>query len=122
MEKLSESEIEEFIQGQVKAWNARDKPKFIGYYKSVTPGSLKIEYANRPIEGNGWAVLEQMWESSNNIVDIDVIKTIINGNEAICYHINRMPSRNLDIHTMEIYHFDGQDLSVKYFIKPEAGV
>ncbi|NNC38695.1 MAG: nuclear transport factor 2 family protein [Acidimicrobiales bacterium] len=113
------AKIEKFIHDQVAAWNARDKDAFFKLYKAACPGNMTIEYVGRPIETDSWAVLDNMWETSNALVDIDIVKTVVNANEAVCYHINRMPSRGLDIHTMELYRFDGDDMHVKYLIKPE---
>jgi len=112
--------IESFIHDQVAAWNARDKDTFFKLYKEACPGKMTIEYVGRPIDPDAWAVLENMWESSNALVDIDIVKTVVNANEAACYHINRMPSRKLNIHTMELYKFDADDMFVKYLIKPES--
>jgi len=119
MSESQEEKIEKFILAQVDAWNARDKETFFSLYKAACPGKMTIEYVGKPIAPDAWAVLDNMWETSAAIVDIDMVKVVVNGSEGASYHINRMPSQGLDIHTIELYSFDGDDLHIRFFIKPE---
>lgn len=109
--------ISEFIHAQVAAWNARDKDTFMGLYRGIVPGKLVIEYVGKPVSPDPMAVLEQMWTNTNAIVDIEESVMIVNGTEAACHNINKMPSRGMNIETVELYHFNGDDLHIRYFIK-----
>lgn len=115
----STEQIKTFIHDQVDLWNAKDREGFFACYKKIAKGRLVIEYVGRPIPDDAWQVLEQMWDTTNSDVEIEVAETIINGNEVACHHINKMPSKGINIQTVEIYKFDGDDLYVRYFIKPE---
>jgi len=109
--------ISAFIHAQVQAWNQRDKKAFLAAYRKIAPGKLTIEYVGRSAPADGWAVLEQMWENTNAIVDIEEVILSVNGSEAACHNINHMPSRDMKIHTVELYAFDGDDVNVRYFVK-----
>lgn len=108
--------ITAFIHEQVKAWNRRDKEAFFAAYRKIAVGTLTIEYVGRSAPSDGWAVLEQMWENTNAIVDIEEVLLSVNGSEAACHNINHMPSRNMEIHTVELYAFHGDDVNIRYFI------
>ena len=106
-----------FVHTQVKAWNAHDKEAFLAAYKEIAPGKLTIEYVGRSAPSDGWPVLDQMWSNTNSIVDIEECTMIVNGNEIACHNFNHMPSRGAKIETIELYKFDGDDLSIRYFVK-----
>ena len=106
-----------FVHAQVKAWNARDKDAFLAAYKAIAPGKLLIEYVGRSAPADGWAVLEQMWTNTNALVNIEECTLIQNGSEIACHNYNHMPSRDARIETIELYKFDGENLSVRYFVK-----
>lgn len=110
------AKLESFLHAQVKAWNAHDRDAFFKVYRAMAPGKLEIEYVGRST-GEGWAILENMWDTTNAIVEVEVITTILNGREAACHHINHMPSLDRKVETIELYRFDGDDLYIRYFIK-----
>jgi hypothetical protein len=107
----------QFVHAQVKAWNARDKTAFLAAYKAIAPGEFLIEYVGRSAPADGWAVLEQMWTTTNAIVDIEECTMIANGSEIACHNYNHIPSRDTRIETIELYKFNGENLFVRYFVK-----
>lgn len=109
--------IERFLHGQVECWNNGDKEGFFEHYRSVTRSGLSIEFVGRPLPTDSWEILEGMWAQQQPRCRIEVRETIINGEEAACYHYNAMRDGNGGIETIELYRFDGGRLWVRYFIK-----
>jgi len=110
--------LEKLLQHSIDCWNNRDRDAFMEAYRKLAPGKLTIEYVGKQ-SGDGWAILDNMWETTNAIVDIEVVKKIVNGDEVACHNINKMPSKNMTIHTIELFKFDGDDCHIRYFIRPE---
>jgi hypothetical protein len=116
--RIDKAKIEGFLHGQVNAWNAHDKVTFLNLYRAMTPENLRLQYVGQPL-GDGWAILENMWSTQNDKIEIEVIKTIIVGAEAACHHRNRVIGTDSAIETIEVYAFGEDDLSVRYFVAAE---
>lgn len=114
---MNESTIELFMHAQVKAWNAGDKQGFFAAYRAVAPAGLQIEYVGRSPMADGWPILESMWAQQNAKIEIEEVALIINGNELACHNRNQVRGQALAIDTIELYHFDRDRLTVRYFIR-----
>jgi hypothetical protein len=114
---MEQHAIESFLHTQVAAWNAGDKAGFFAAYRSVAPQGLRIEYVGRP-EGDGWPILEQMWEQQSAKVEVEEVVAIVNGQEAACHNRNKLRGTARAIETVELYRFDAGTLQVRYFIAP----
>ncbi len=112
---VNTAKIERFLHGQVEAWNAHDKESFFGLYKALSPNGLAIDYVGQPVRP-AWDILEDMWAKQNDKIRIEVAKTIINGSEAACHHLNHVTGAGFAIETIELYAFGDGELSVRYFI------
>jgi hypothetical protein len=112
---VSKEQIEHFLHGQIEAWNAHDKAAFFGLYKAMSPHGLTIDYVGQPPR-EAWEILETMWAQQNDKITIEVAKTIINGTEAACHHLNKVNGADFAIETIELYAFGDGVLSVRYFI------
>jgi hypothetical protein len=110
---LSKEDMEHFLHGQLDAWNKKDKAAFFAHYHAAAPNGLTIEYVGRPLS-DPWKILEDMWNNNNAAMTVEAIHTVINGDEAACYHHNKTAASN--IKTIEIYAFKDGALHVRYFI------
>ncbi|QCG68145.1 nuclear transport factor 2 family protein [Pseudomonas veronii] len=108
--------IEHFLHGQVDCWNRSDKEGFMAHYRKIAPKGLTLEYVGQPLQG-AWAVLENMWERQQPHIRIEVIRCIINGNEAACHHSNNRVNGEPGIQTIEVYRFEDGLLQVRYFVE-----
>ena len=113
----SQQDIESFLHGQIAAWNAGDKEAFFGCYRAAAPRGLTIDYVGKPPR-DGWEILETMWAEQIDKIEIEVIKTVINGVEAACHHYNNVRGTDMTIETIETYSFDDGRLAIRYFIAP----
>jgi len=109
--------IERFMRGQVHCWNAHDKAGFLAWYREVAPNGLDIEYVGRDEQADGWFVIEEMYDKHNAQIRLEVVTTIVNGNEAAVHHRNRIAGTDLAIESLETYRFDAGRLWVRYFLK-----
>ncbi|WP_394242568.1 nuclear transport factor 2 family protein [Halopseudomonas laoshanensis] len=116
MNNVDNVEIENFLHGQLKCWNAGDRDGFFEHYRKVSPNGLDIEYLGRPVM-EGFAVLEGMWDQQNSKFSVEVALSIIAANEAACHHRNVMRDGSAVIETIELYKFEEGRTLVRYFIK-----
>jgi len=121
MATLDQARIENFMSGQVAAWNRHDRAGFMALYREMAPEHLDIQYAGRPRQDDGWFVIEEMWDKHNGQITLDVGMTIINGQEAAVQHHNLINGTDLSIESIETYRFEPGKLFVCYFLKPPAG-
>jgi hypothetical protein len=108
--------FEHFLHGQVECWNNSDKEGFLAHYRRISPNGLTIEYVGRP-PADAWAILENMWQQQQPRIRIEVVASILNGNEAACHHRNRIIGTDDAIDTIELYKYENGRLAVRYFIK-----
>jgi hypothetical protein len=107
--------IRSFLHQQVELWNAGKKDEMFALYHQIVPGRMTIEYVGiPPLEG--WAALEDMWQRFAGKVFIEPKEVMVTGQEAACYHHNTTigagtPPRP----SIELYKFDGDDVSIRYF-------
>jgi hypothetical protein len=113
---MNKTAIEKFLHAQARAWNDGDKRGFFGAYSAAAPSGIEIEYVGQPA-GDGWTILEAMWERQNAKIQIEEVVAIVNANEAACHNRNRVRGTATCIETIELYRFDSGRLQVRYFIK-----
>ena len=108
--------IQAFLHEQVACWNRGDKEGFFNCYRAIAPTRLEIEYVGKHT-GDGWPILEGMWENNQAKIEIEEVAMVINGCEAACHNRNNIKGTDSAIETIEIYRFgnDG-DVYVRYFI------
>ena len=116
---MTATQIEAFLKGQVDAWNRRHKAAFMGLYRDASPNGLEIDYVGQP-QRDPWEILETMWTNQIDMIEVEVVKKIINGREAACHHKNHIRGSGTWIDTIELYAFDDGRLSVRYFIQPPS--
>lgn len=116
MSNIGSREIEAFLHGQIKCWNAGDRNGFFEHYQKIAPNGLEIEYLGRPVL-EGFAVLEGMWEQQNSKFSVEVDLSIIIANEAACHHKNVMNDGSGVIETIELFSFEQGKVLIRYFIK-----
>jgi len=120
MSTPDKTQIEEFLHGQIACWNAGDKDGFFQWYRRMAENSLTIEYVGKQ-SGDGWGVLENMWEQNQAKIEIEEVAMIANGNEVACHNRNKVRGADIAIDTIEIYRFDADgDVYVRYFVKQPA--
>lgn len=117
MGNVDAEKIEKFLHGQVACWNAGDRDGFFDWYRTVATSNLHIEYVGQH-EGDGWQILEGMWEKNQANIDIEEVAMIHNGDEVACHNKNKIKGTDMAIDTIEVYRFgpDG-DVTVRYFVK-----
>jgi hypothetical protein len=113
--------IERFMRGQAACWNAHDKAGFMAHYREMAPEHLEIGYAGRTTDKDGWFIIEEMWDKHNAQISLDIVETIINGNDVAVHHRNCIVGGNAVIESIETYRFAPGRLSVIYFLKPPSG-
>ncbi len=113
---MDKAAIEQFLHSQVQAWNAGDKDGFFSAYRTAAPKGLKIEYVGQRPLTDGWPVLEGMWTQQSAKIEIEEVTMIVNGNEAACHNRNKVRGTAVAIETIEMYTFDGGQVTVRYFI------
>jgi hypothetical protein len=118
MSTVSRAAIEAFMHGQVASWNVHDRDTFMAWYRRMAPQWLLIEYVGRENQGEGWFVIEEMWDKHNAQITLEVVVTIINGNEAAVHHRNRIVGTDTAIESIETYRFEPGGLLVRYFLLP----
>lgn len=117
MSEIDSAKIQQFIHGQVACWNAGDKEGFFNWYRQVAPQGLHIEYVGKH-EGEGFQILEGMWQQNQANIDIEEVTMIHNGNEVACHNLNKVKGTDMAIETIEIYRFsDNGQVHVRYFVK-----
>lgn len=120
MTPVDKATIERFMRGQVQCWNAHDRAGLMALYREVAAEHLDIGYAGRANDKDGWFIIEEMFDKHNAQFRLEVVETIINGNEAAVHHRNCIIGSDAVIESIETYRFDPGRLSVVYFLKPPA--
>jgi hypothetical protein len=120
MTTVDKTAIERFMHGQVVCWNAHDKAGLMALYREMAPEHLEIGYAGRTEAKDGWFIIEEMYDKHNAQFRLEVVETIINGNEAAVHHRNCIIGSEAVIESIETYRFEPGRLSVVYFLKPPA--
>lgn len=118
MHQISPEQIEHFMSGQVRCWNNHDKAGLLALYREAAPDLLDIECVGRAQQADGWLVIEEMYDKHNHQFRLEVVSTIINGNEAAVHHRNCIVGTNQVIESIETYRFGPGSLHVRYFLKP----
>lgn len=105
-----------FIHEQIACWNRGDRDGFFQSYRDIAPGVLTIEYVGKH-SGDGWQILEGMWQKNQSQIEIEEVEMILNGSEVACHNRNNIKGTENSIETIEIYRFDDNgDVHVRYFI------
>jgi hypothetical protein len=120
MTTVDKAAIERFMHGQVVCWNAHDKAGLMALYREMASEHLEIGYAGRGEQKDGWFIIEEMYDKHNAQFRLEVVETIINGNEAAVHHRNCIVGSEAVIESIETYRFEPGRLSVVYFLKPPA--
>ncbi|OGB06228.1 MAG: hypothetical protein A3E25_00525 [Burkholderiales bacterium RIFCSPHIGHO2_12_FULL_69_20] len=120
MGTLTPEAIARFMHGQVQCWNAHDKAGLLAHYRAVAPNGLDIDYVGRATQADGWFVIEEMYDKHNAQFRLEVVTTIVNGNEVAVHHRNCVVGTDLVIESIETYRFDAGRLWVRYYLKPPA--
>lgn len=116
MSNIDSTKIQAFIHGQVACWNSGDKEQFFSLYKEVAPNGLTIEYVGRH-QGDGFAILEGMWEQNQAVFRVEEAFSVYNGSEVACHNRNIKRDTGECLDTIEIYHFKpGGEVHVRYFV------
>ena len=118
MHQIPSEQIKRFMSGQVRCWNNHDKAGLLALYREAAPDLLDIEYVGRTQQADGWLVIEEMYDKQNHQFRLEVVSTIINGNEAAVHHRNCILGTNQVIESIETYRFGPGSLHVRYFLKP----
>ena len=118
MHQISPEQIEHFMSGQVRCWNNHDKAGLLALYREAAPDLLDIEYVGRAQQADGWLVIEEMYDKHNHQFRLEVVSTIINGNEAAVHHRNCIVGSSQVIESIETYRFGPDTLHVRYFLQP----
>ena len=118
MHQISPEQIEHFMSGQVRCWNNHDKAGLLALYREAAPDLLDIEYVGRAQQVDGWLVIEEMFDKHNHQFRLEVVNTVINGNEAAVHHRNCIVGSNQVIESIETYRFGPGTLHVRYFLQP----
>ncbi len=118
---VSRGAVERFMRGQVECWNAHDKAGLMALYREMAPEHLAIGYAGRSDAADGWLVIEEMFDKHNAQFRLEVVQTIVNGDEVAVHHRNCIVGSDAVIESIETYRFEPGRLSVAYFLKPPAG-
>ena len=118
MHQIPPEQIEHFMSGQVRCWNNHDKAGLLALYREAAPDLLDIEYVGRAQQADGWLVIEEMYDKHNHQFRLEVVSTIINGNEAAVHHRNCIVGSSQVIESIETYRFGPGTLHVRYFLQP----
>ena len=121
MHQIPPEQIERFMSGQVRCWNNHDKAGLLALYREAAPDLLDIEYVGRTQQADGWLVIEEMYDKHNHQFRLEVVSTIINGNEAAVHHRNCIVGTNLVIESLETYRVEAGKLFVCYYLLPPRG-
>lgn len=118
MSQINPEQIQRFMTGQVRCWNHHDKAGLLALYREMAPALLNIEYVGRAQQVDGWLVIEEMFDKHNHQFRLEVVNTIINGNEAAVHHRNCIVGSSQVIESIETYQFGPGTLHVRYFLQP----
>ncbi|MDZ4101483.1 MAG: nuclear transport factor 2 family protein [Hydrogenophaga sp.] len=118
MSQITPEQIERFMSGQVRCWNKHDRAGLIALYREMASTQLTIEYVGRAQQADGWLVIEEMFDKHNHQFRLEVVNTIINGNEAAVRHRNCIVGSSQVIESIETYRFGPGTLHVRYFLQP----
>lgn len=122
MQNPDSAAIQAFMQGQVRCWNAHDKPGLMALYRQMAPLALDIQYAGREPQADGWRVIEEMYDKHNAQFRLEVVTTVYNGLEAAAHHRNCIVGTEMVIESIETYRFGVGTLHVRYhLLPPQAG-
>jgi hypothetical protein len=118
MSQITPEQIQRFKSGQVRCWNDHDKAGLLALSREMAPAQLDIEYVGRAEQADGWLVIEEMYDKHNHQFRLEVVNTIINGNEAAVHHRNCIVGSSQVIESIETYWFGPGTLHVRYFLQP----
>lgn len=113
--------IDRFMRGQVACWNNHDKAGLMDLYREMAPEGLDIGYAGRSTDKDGWFIIEEMYDKHNAQFRLEVVQTIVNGDEVAVHHRNCIVGSDAVIESIETYSFSPGRLSVLYYLKPPVG-
>lgn len=111
---IDEADIQAFLAGQVETWNRRDRESFFALHRRIAPGKISLDYVGKARFADGWSSLQLSWDKHQPYLDIEEVESMVIGNEAICYNINRIRDRS--VRTFEQYRFDYPDMHARYFL------
>jgi hypothetical protein len=102
---LAEQALRDFVFQQIELWNAGRKADFMALYRDTAPTGLTLEYvAKQTLTGNAaWAGLEQMWETYQARVKLQLFECIVNGTDAACYFRNLWSGEQTLSSGIEVY-------------------
>lgn len=115
----SEKEINSFLNEHIRLWNACDREAFTALYRKYAANGLTIEYVGVPI-GDGWAAFDQMWDTYNGKVRVDIDTILVNGNEGACHYENVIKESGQSNPSLELYRFGDGELYIRYFHQSHA--
>ena len=118
MPQINPEQIQRYMTGQVHSRNHHDKAGLLALYREMAPAALSIEYVGRSEQADGWLVIEEMFDKHNHQFRLEVVNTIINGNEAAVHHRNCIVGSSQVIESIETYRFGPGTLHVRYFLQP----
>lgn len=113
---MDTKDIEGFVHEQIAAWNTGDKDAFFNAYRRVAPKGFTIEYVGK-MTGDGWPILENMWNQQQAKFEVEEAVCIPCGNEVACHNLNKLRDGSMVLHTIETYRVEQGQLFVRYFIK-----
>lgn len=119
MSAPSKEQILAFVDEKVTLWNAGKREELAALYKAIAPNEVIFEYVGLPIE-DGWKALDDMWDRFGDEVEMEIIETLINGNEVACYiHNHRRSQPGAYTATVETYVFENGNVHERYYFSTE---
>ena len=115
MPRPDNNAIRAFIDEKIQLWNSGKRPELAALYRAFAPNAMTFEYVGGPVL-DGYVALEDMWERFGNEVEIEVVATLIKGDEVACYIKNHRRSQpGFFTTTIEVYQIGDGTLHERYF-------
>ncbi|HLS98378.1 MAG: hypothetical protein WDA10_06885 [Porticoccaceae bacterium] len=115
MARPDNNAIRAFIDEKIQLWNSGKRPELAALYRAFAPNAMTFEYVGGPVL-DGYVALEDMWERFGNEIEMEVVDTLINGDEVACYIKNHRRSQpGFFTTTIEVYQIGDGTLHERYF-------
>lgn len=111
----SNEEINNFLAKKIELWNKGEREALANLYREFAPKSVTFEYVGGPVL-DAWQALDDMWEQFGDSIEMEIVVTLINGNEAACYIKNHHRDKPGNFTpTIETYVLGDGTLHERYF-------
>ncbi|ALR22017.1 MULTISPECIES: nuclear transport factor 2 family protein [Sphingobium] len=114
MSDVSKQDIENFITNQYRLWSENRIDEMMDLFRAIAPNGFTIQYVGAP-EVEGEKAMADMIAEYAGKIRTDLVRLLINGNEAATVVDNIRNDTEQVIPSIETYRFENGKMYVRYF-------